>query len=334
VKPAAFLPPLLAALVLVGMVLPAQAAAHGRSATVALDYRLEVDSATRALPGVHVRVLDGDRDFQLKADRGVRLLVRGALGEPLIRIDSSGVWVNASSPTATGDKIVSSSKRGWIRVSGSRAIVWHDHRLSPPPTSKVGVAGSFSIPIEVNGHKAAIGGTFIRVARPSGWPWPAAAAVLAGGILVAVRRRSLRPLLTVGLGTIAGLAALAEVTTFAVRDAPTGGVAWLQIGTAVVIGAVLGTLLVRLSGRSRAHAAGVVGAVAAAVSLSSLPVYWHGVVISALAPDLARAVCEIALVFGVGAAALSFLPDFDEPVRGARAVKAPRVRAHGAKGRP
>ncbi len=60
------------------------------------------------------------------------------------------------------------------------------------------------------------------------------------------------------------------------------------------------------------------------MSLSSLPVYWHGVVISALTPDLARAVCEIALVFGVAAAALSFLPDFDEPVRGSRALKVRR----------
>jgi len=320
VKPAVLLSLAAIASGAIALLLPSQADAHGRSATVALDYRLELDAATRSLPGIHVRVLDGDRDFQVKVDRGVRLLVRGSLGEPLLRFDSTGVWVNASSPTATGDKIVSSSRRGWVHLSRTPSIAWHDHRLSPPPASKVGVAGRFSIPIELNGHRAAIAGTFIRVARPAAWPWPAGAAVLAAGILVGLRRRSLRPALTIGLGTAAGLAALAEVTTFAVRDAPTGGIAWLQIGTAIVIGAILGALLVRLSGRSRAHAAGLVGAVAAAVSLSSLPVYWHGVVISALAPDLARAVCELALVCGVAAAALSFLPDFDEPARGARAL--------------
>lgn len=319
-KPAVLVPLVTIVSLAIALLLPSQASAHGRSATVALDYRLELDSATRALPGVHVRVLDGDRDFQVKVDRGTRLLVRGSLGEPLLRIDPTGVWVNASSPTATGDKIVSSSKRGWVHLSGALSIAWHDHRLSPPPSSKVGVAGRFSIPVEVNGRKAAIAGTFIRVARPPVWPWPAGAAALAGGIFAALRRRSFRPALTIGLGAVAGLAALAEVTTFAVRDAPTGGIAWLQIGTAIVIGAILGTLLIRLSGRSRAHAAGVVGAVAAAVSLSSLPVYWHGVVISALSPDLARVVCELALVCGVAAAALSFLPDFDEPARGARTV--------------
>ncbi len=322
-KPAALLP-LLAVALVGGLALPGRAAAHGRSATVALDYRLALDSATRALPGVHVSVLDGDRDFRVSVDSGTRLLVRGALGEPLIRIDATGVWVNASSPTATGDKIVSSSKHGWVHLSGSRSIAWHDHRLSPPPTRKVGVAGRFFIPVEIDGRKTAIAGTFIRVARPPAWPWPLAAVAIAAGIMVVLRRRPLRPLLTVGLGALSGLAALAEVTTFAVRDAPTGGIAWLQIGTAIVVGSILGTLLVRLHGRSRAHAAGVVGAVAAAVSLSSLPVYWHGVVISALGADAVRVVCELALVGGVAAAALSFLPDFDEPVRGARAMKVRR----------
>ena len=57
-----------------------------------------------------------------------------------------------------------------------------------------------------------------------------------------------------------------------------------------LVAAVLGGLLLRLRGRARVHAAGVVGAVAAAVSLSSLPVFWHGVVISAL-PATGRACC-------------------------------------------
>ncbi len=78
---------------------------------------------------------------------------------------------------------------------------------------------------------------------------------------------------------------------------------------------MLAVLLVRLRGRARVHAAGVVGAVAAAVSLSSTPVFWHGVVISALPAVLARAVCAFAIVAGAAAALLSFLPDFDEPVR-------------------
>ena len=85
--------------------------------------------------------------------------------------------------------------------------------------------------------------------------------------------------------------------------------------TALLVAAVLAVLLVRLHGRSRVHAAGVVGAIAAAVSLSSTPVFWHGVVISALPAAGARAACAFAIVAGVAAACLSFLRDFDEPVR-------------------
>jgi hypothetical protein len=300
---------------LAALALPATAAAHGRTATIALDYRLALDRSTRDLPGVHVRILDGDRDFQIRVAAGTTLLVRGSLNEPLLRIDESGVWVNADSPTATGDKIVSASRHGWVHLSGGHTVTWHDHRLAPPPASTVGPVGRFVIPVEVDGAPAAISGTFIRVARPALWPWLLGALVLAGAILAAIRSRPLRGPLTIALGAAAGLAALVEVTTFAVSDAPTGGVAWLQIVTAFLVAAVLAVLLVRLQGRSRVHAAGVVGAIAAAVSLSSTPVFWHGVVISALPAAGARAACEFAIVAGVAAACLSFLRDFDEPVR-------------------
>jgi hypothetical protein len=300
---------------LVALALPAQAAAHGRGATIALDYRLALDPSARALPGVHVRVLDGDRDLQVRADRGVRLVVLGALHEPLLKIDGTGVWVNASSPTATGDRLVSSTKRGWVHMNDGRTVVWHDHRLAPPPGSEPGPAGQFSVPVDLNGHPTAITGTFFRVARPAVWPWALAAVALVAGIVVAVRRRSTRGALTVGLGVASGISALLLVTTFAVRDSPTGGVAWLQLVAAVAVAAVLGVLLLRLRGRSRVHAAGVVGAVAAAVSLSSLSVFWHGVVISLLPGTAARLLCVIAVAGGAAAAVLSFLPDFDEPVR-------------------
>jgi hypothetical protein len=302
------------ALALVALVLPAQAAAHGRSATVALDYRLKLDRPV--LTGdVVVRILDGDRDFSVASASGDRVLVLGSLREPMVRIAWPGVWINAESPTAAADGLVTGDRQGWIRVGSGRSYTWHDHRLSPPSASRPGPAGRFSIPVDIAGRPATISGTFIRVARPAAWPWPVAAAVLVGGIVVALRRRSLRTALTVTVGVVAGAAAFVEVTTFAVRDAPTGGVAWLQIGTALTVACILAVMLVRLRGRARVHAAGVVGAVAAAVSLSSLSVFWHGVVISMLPGTAARAVCGLAIVCGAGAAGLSFLPDFDEPVR-------------------
>lgn len=296
------------------LVLPGAAAAHGRGATIALDYRLRLDPESTSLPGVHVRVLDGDRALEARVDDGVVLLVRGILREPLIRFDAGGVWVNAESPTATGDGLVEEGGSGWVRVSEESTLSWHDHRLAPPPASKPGPVGRFSIPIAVDGTPGAIGGTFVRVSRPPLWPWLLGAIALVAAIWAAARRRERRGAMTVGLGVTAGLAALAAVTTFAVRAAPTGGVAWLQLVSGVVVAAVLGGLLLYLRGIRRVHAAGVVGAIAAAVSISSLPVFWHGVVVSAMPADAARLACAVALVCGAAAAVLSFVPEA-EPVR-------------------
>ncbi len=311
---------ILIAVSLVGLVLPAAAAAHGRGAAIALDHRLRLARATASLPGVEVRVLDGDRDFQVSVAPGVDLLVRGELGEPLLRIDPRGVFVNASSPTATSDSIVAASRRGWVQLSRGRSIAWHDHRLAPPPTTRVGPDGSFSIPIVLDGRPAAIAGTFFRVARPASWPWFALPPPLrsAPSASRAAPARAARARLTVGLGLAGGLAALACVTTFAARDAPSGGVAWLQIGTGLALGAVLAGVLVSLRGRARVHAAGVVGAIGAAVSLSSLSIFWHGVIISVLPAAAARLVCGLALVCGASAAVLSFLPDSERPLPAVR----------------
>ena len=297
----------------VTLALPAQASAHGRAPTVALDYRLHVSTSA---PGIRVRVLDGDRSLQLSLDGAGRVVVMGLIDDPVLRIGPDGVWGNAASPTALADRIVSKQGRGWVHVDGGRTFAWHDHRLAPPPASKPGLAGRFTIPILVDTRRTAIVGSFWRVPRPAIWPWLAGAAVLAGlASGLAALRRGWRSYLTVALGTLAGVGALLAVTTFAARDAPNGRVAWLQIGGGIAVAAALASLLVVLHGRRRVHAAGIIGGIAAAASLGSLPVFWHGVVISALPATTARLACGLALVGGAIAATLSFLPDFDEARR-------------------
>jgi len=269
--------------------------------------------------GVHVRVLDGDRSLELSVSGDRSVVVRGLLDEPVLRVGPDGVDANAASPTALADKIVTKQGSGWVHVGGGRSFAWHDHRLAPPPVSRPGFAGRFSIPITVDGTTSAIVGTFWRVRRPSPWPWLAGGAALAAAAAgVAALRRGWRSYLTVGLGTVAGLGSLTAVTTFAARDAPNGRVAWLQIGGGILVGVALAAILVYLRGRRRVHAAGVVGAVAAAASIGSLPVFWHGVVVSAIPATTARLACGIALVGGATAAALSFLHDFDEVPRAGR----------------
>lgn len=119
------------------------------------------------------------------------------------------------------------------------------------------------------------------------------------------------------VAVVAGAAALLAIAAFSVRDVPTtGGIEWLQLGAGAIVAAAAATILAHTSGSRRTAAAGVIGALAAAVMLSSLPVFRHGLVISALPAAFARPACAAAVVGGVGAAALSLVAD--RPARSAR----------------
>ena len=115
---------------------------------------------------------------------------------------------------------------------------------------------------------------------------------------------------------VAAAAALVAIGAFAVRDAPTGGIQWFQLAGGVVVAAAAAAVLVRTHGSRRTVAAGVIGALAAAAMLSSLPVFRHGVVISALPATAARLACAVALVGGICAAAVSLVAE--QPRRLAR----------------
>src|SRR5579862_4869415 len=222
------------------LIAPAGAFAHGRSPTVAIDYRLKLAPAPA---GLAVEILDGDRDLSVRVADDATLLVRGVLREPMLRIGPAGVFVNAASPTAQGDKLVSAGS-GWKRLSSSRSYTWHEHRLAP-----AGASGRFAIPIELDGKAAAIAGTFVRVPRPALWPWLGFGAALAAGTAIVARRRELRLPLVIALAVGGGAAAFAATVAFALRDRPAGGIAWLPVGAAIGVGLALGLPLVRLHGR-------------------------------------------------------------------------------------
>lgn len=289
--------------ILTAAIAPAGASAHGRGPTVAIDYRLSLRPAPA---GVTARILDGDRSLDVATRSGTTLVVRGLLREPMIRIGAGGVYVNEASPTAQSDKIATGGT-GWRRVRGGFSYAWHEHRLAPS-----GPRGRFTIPVVVDGRPAVIAGAFVRVPRPSVLAWSAAGVALAAAVaVIAVARRSVRVPLGLGLGVAAGLGALVATIAFALRDQPSGDVGWLTVGASIAVALVLGVPLLRLHGRRRARAAGVAGAVAAAVTIAALPVFWHGLVISALPGGLVRTLCLVALVGGASAAALSLLPEFD-----------------------
>jgi hypothetical protein len=292
-------------LLLVGFTLavPASAAAHARTTTVALDYRLNLDRATRSIPGLSVAILDGDRSLRV-AVSGVTVVVRGDLGEPMLRVGPQGTWVNRASVTAVAEKLTRPS-HGWARLSSGPSYTWHEHRLAPPPYGpRTGTVARFAIPATVDGQAVTIGGTFVRYRRPALWPWFAAGGVFAFAVAAAVRRHR-RP--TTGLGTLAGLAALGSLIAFSAADAPTGRVAWLQIALGVALGIVVCGVLVRAREPRRSQLAGLLGAVAAALSLGSLGAFRHGVVVSVLSATASRTLLAVALFAGAAAAATSFV---------------------------
>jgi hypothetical protein len=211
--------------VAVGLLLPSTAGAHSRAPTVAIDYRFQLDPSP---PGVHVRILDGDRALRVTVAPYTSLLVRGYLSEPELRIGPTGVWVNASSPTATADRLVPAGTHGWVRLGSGRTFAWHEHRLAP-----AGPRGRFRIPIVANGRPAEIAATFLRVPRPALWPWLGIAIAFLAAVTAAATRRRSRVLVGVGLGVLSGLAALAATVGFALRDQTKSGTDWLTIGIAV-----------------------------------------------------------------------------------------------------
>ena len=222
-----YVAPLLACLTLA---VPASASAHARTATVALDYRLVLDPASRTLDGVRVGILDGDRDLRITARTATRRRARrparaDAAHRPQRRVGESRIGDGGRRASS------STSGSGWQKVGGIHVRV---ARPSPRPAAvrrwpRSEPSRGSDVPIRVDGRPAAISGSFVRYQRPELWPW------LAGGgrrlrcrVRSAPRAPRLRPLLTIALGAVAGLAAIASLASFGVADSPTGRVAWVS----------------------------------------------------------------------------------------------------------
>jgi hypothetical protein len=241
--------------------------------------------------------------------------VLGLLGEPLLRFDASGVWVNRASPTAAADKLTTHGS-GWAKVTGGRVFAWHDHRLAPPPGMRPGSRAAWALPVVLDGRRTALRGEFVRVRRPTSWPWWLGAVVTLGVVsAVAWRRPGIRSRLGVVLAGVGAAAALAATAGFVAGDPLSSGSQWFELGcTAVLALGALGLLRAR-SHETRVFGAAVVGLVAAVFVLPSLNVFWHGVVISALPASAVRAAIIVAAVAGLAGSALGLWANEQEPVR-------------------
>ena len=295
------------------LVVASPAAAHSRAPTVALDYRLEL--APEVPPGVHADVVDGDRALRLRVDPPHRVVVRGLLGEPVLRFAPDGVWANRASPTADADKLVRRGS-GWERLTTGHTLLWHDHRLAPPAALRPGESAGWSLPLVVDGRA--------REARRDVHAGRAAAA------LALARRRSRRPRRA---GRLRPRDARRRPATASASPRSARPARWRQARRSPPatrsrearsgsrsprprLLAVLAAAALLFGDRSlRTWTAMVVGVVASALALGSLGVFRHGVVVSSLPALLARLATAVALFGGAAAVVLAVLTPTNKGAR-------------------
>jgi hypothetical protein len=314
-----------AAIVVSTLTLPGTASAHLRTGTVAVDYRARVTSRDSAFD---VRVYASDRAVRIAVAKGHTLVVLGYLGEPFIRIDESGVAVNAASPTAASTRIVKRAARSsgstpdWSPISHRRSIVWHDARVQGLPP---GVRhGSWRIPVVVDGRRTQVQGEISRLRRPALWPWLLIVLLFLGASLLLSLGRSRRLVraTAIAVGGLAGIAAVLTATGFALDSYASPG-SWIASFDEIVFAAVGFGMLIWA--RPSAHVAAVVGLglLSVAVGLSKGQVFFHPLVLSVLPSSFARLCVSLAIGAGTAAAVLGVFSYASEAAEAARRADLP-----------
>jgi hypothetical protein len=189
------------------------------------NFRSDVHGLRPATDGIAVEVLNRDDRLLLTNRSGKDVLIEGYSDEPYARLLADGtVQVNHNSAAyylnqerdgqvpvpahANGD-----SPTDWQTESKTGKFEWHDHRIhwmgkgTPPAVrdeAKLAKVDDWSVPVSVDGRKAAIAGTLWWTPRPGGGP-PAGAiaafvAVALVGLVAVVLMRRRRRGLVAGAG--------------------------------------------------------------------------------------------------------------------------------------
>jgi hypothetical protein len=292
--------------------LPGLASAHvGRTLPVATNFTVRVAGS---IPGLQAKVVDGDQTLWLRVPASTVAVVPGTLGEPLLRFDRGGVWLNLRSPTAQSDGIDRTDLRPlvgartkplWHRLTSGHAYAWHEHRLHVlEPLARgrtsAGPVGPWSVPVVVAGRRLAVQGMLDFRPPGRGWLRIGLAAVLALAASFAAARST--PLTV-------GLALVAVPLVWAIRvgrelygrpNVPVVG--WVEVAITCLVGAALLYGLVSREEGTRVVAAFLAGFGALYEGLTMLPVLTHAIALSALPSGFVR-VAEV-LVLGAGIGAL------------------------------
>jgi hypothetical protein len=302
---------------------PGVAMAHvGKTLPVATDFTARI---TTSVPGMTAKVVDGDQSLWVRAPATATVAVPGILGEPLLRFDARGVWLNLRSPTAQSDRIDRTELRPsasgrpplWHRVTRSHAYLWHEHRLHAlePVARAAGSAGPWSVPFVVDGHPRSLRGVLDYTAPGPIWAWIVITVAFA---LAAVVRAVRSP------ATVVGLAVAATAAVWAIRlgrelygrpGIPVVG--WIEIAVTCLVGAAFLVGLTRRDAGTRISTAFFVGFGALYEGLTMLPLLTHAIALNAV-PSTAARILEVGVVAaGAGTLAGSIFGRLfeDEPAR-------------------
>ena len=316
------------------LALPAAASAHvGTSAPVATNFAARIVGFRPPAGALEAKIVDGDRMLWLRVPATVTVVVPGVLGEPLLRFDRRGVWLNLRSPTAQTDRIdrfdlrPSADPRArplWHRLTGGHAYAWHEHRLHVLEQLAHGhrvaaTLGPWSVPLVVDGRRHSLAGVLDFEPGP-GWAWLALACALAAvssaGTLVA-RRRGRE--LAVALGVAATLLIWAVRLGRALYGRPLvgpGGYVDVALTSVVAIALLVG--LLHPDREVRLFSAFIAGFLSLYEGLTMLPVLTHSTALSVLPSGAARVMVALILGLGVGALVGSGAQELRERVPRAR----------------
>jgi hypothetical protein len=319
------------------LVVPTAASAHSADVPAASDYRCVVTGITAPLPGLTARAVNAGTQLELVNHTGRAIEVLGYAGEPYLRVQPDGVYQNANSPATylnqslTGGPTPPASATAyappaWQKLSGTPAVVWHDHRAhwmlptKPPdvaadPTSPHRVS-DWSIPLRDGVRQFAVTGTLDWVPPPSPAVWWAAVLLLAGavaGLGLLGRVRGLR--MAAGVSLAAGVAAL----SYAVAATADSGPLALSGALRVLVGTQPWPLLCGFAAlaagwyalRARPAADLALGLTGACLALyagaANAAVFVHAVPPVAFAGVVARLLVLVSLSAGAGLAAVAAL---------------------------
>ena len=227
---------------------PGAAFAHaGKSPPVATNFTARI---THPVPGIRTTPVDGDQTLWLDAGPHI-VAVPGIEGEPLLRFDRRGVWLNLRSLTAETDRIDRFDLHPdadphapplWHHLTSAHAYAWHEHRLhilEPLAKGRTEPAtlGTWTIPIVVDGRHETLAGVLDYQPPPPALAWIGIAVLLAAAATVAACRSARTTVLL-------ALAVAPVVWTLRIARELYGRptvpvIGWVEIGLTSLVGAAL-----------------------------------------------------------------------------------------------